>query len=117
MGILSRAPNLEVIDISECGELEYVFDDEGSPSLTLPKLRRLNLYGLLKLKSLYKGTAAIIGNSIEDITITKCPRLINKLPVDVDLAVPRHLKIKLNPELWESLMSDDPNLSRFFSKF
>ncbi|KAG6390524.1 hypothetical protein SASPL_148262 [Salvia splendens] len=116
VGILSGVPNLEWISVTECGEIEDVFDDEGSRSLTLPKLRQLDLYELPKLKGLCKGTAAIICNSIELILVTKCPRLMNKLPVDVDLAVPRHCKIKLNPELWESLMSDDPNLSCFFSE-
>ncbi|KAG6390528.1 hypothetical protein SASPL_148266 [Salvia splendens] len=116
VGILSGVPNLEWISVTKCGEIEDVFDDEGSRSLTLPKLRQLDLYELPNLKSLCKGTAAIICNSIECISVTKCPRLMNKLPVDVDLAVPRHCKIKLNLELWESLMSDDPNLSRFFSE-
>ncbi|KAG6390527.1 hypothetical protein SASPL_148265 [Salvia splendens] len=116
VGILSGVPNLEWISVTECGEIEDVFDDEGSRSLTLPKLRQLDLYELPKLKGICKGTAAIICNSIEHISVTKCPRLMNKLPVDVDLAVPRHCKIKLNTELWESLMSDDPNLSCFFSE-
>ncbi|KAG6390522.1 hypothetical protein SASPL_148260 [Salvia splendens] len=116
VGILSGVPNLEWISVTKCGEIEDVFDDGGSRILTLPKLIQLYLYELPKLKSLCKGTAAIICNSIERISVTKCPRLMNKLPVDVDLAVPRHCKIKLNPELWDSLMSDDPNLSRFFSK-
>ncbi|KAG6390531.1 hypothetical protein SASPL_148269 [Salvia splendens] len=96
VGILSGVPNLECIYVTECGEIEYVFDDEGSRILTLPKLTKLYLYELPKLKSLCKGTAAIICNSIERISVTKCPRLMNKVPVDVDLVVPRHCKKKLN---------------------
>ncbi|XP_042034861.1 probable disease resistance protein At4g27220 [Salvia splendens] len=113
VGILSSAPNLEDIDIRECEEIEDVFDDEGTGSLTLPKLISLELEELPTLKSLCKGTT-IICNSIEAISIKECPRLMNKLPVDVDSAVPRRCKIKVNTEVWESLMmSDNPNLSIF----
>ncbi|KAG6388533.1 hypothetical protein SASPL_149961 [Salvia splendens] len=109
---LSRVPNLEAICVTKCGGLEDVFDDEGTGSLTLPNLIRLRLEELPKLKSLCKGTT-IICNSIDSIYIRECPRLMNKLPVVVDSAMPRRCKIEVNTELWESLMSDNPNLSLF----
>ncbi|XP_047959972.1 disease resistance protein SUMM2-like [Salvia hispanica] len=113
VGILSSAPNLKDIGIRECEEIEEIFEDEGTGSLTLPKLKKLKLEELPKLKSLCMGTAPIICNSVEAIFIKKCPRLISKLPVVVDAAVPRRCQIAVNPELWESLKSDNPNLSLF----
>ncbi|KAG6388540.1 hypothetical protein SASPL_149968 [Salvia splendens] len=109
---LSRVPNLIIISVTKCGEIEDVFDDEGTSSLTLPKLIKLKLKELPTLKSLCKGTT-IICNSIDSIYIRECPRLMNKLPVVVDSAMPRRCKVKVNTELWESLMSDNPNLSIF----
>ncbi|XP_047959967.1 probable disease resistance protein At4g27220 [Salvia hispanica] len=112
----SGVPNLITVSVSECGGLEDVFDDEERGCITLPKLIRLHLEQLPTLKSLCKGTT-IICNSIQSIYINECPRLTNKLPVVVDLAVPRRYQIRVNPELWESLKSDDPNLSLFFKSY
>ncbi|XP_047959961.1 probable disease resistance protein At4g27220 [Salvia hispanica] len=89
--LLSGVPNLKTIHVSNCGEIEDVFDDEGKRSLVLPKLHQLCLEELPKLKSLCKGTT-IICNSIEFVSITKCPRLMKKLPVLVDLAGPRPIR-------------------------
>ena len=50
MGILSRAANLEVIDIIECDEVEEIFEDEGRSSLALAKLKTLRLHGLPRLR-------------------------------------------------------------------
>ncbi|KAL1533453.1 putative disease resistance protein [Salvia divinorum] len=83
-------------------------------SMMKKELKQLNLEELPKLKSLCKGTS-IICNFIEYISITKCPRLMKKLPVLVDLRVPRRCMITVNPELLESLTSVHPNFSRFFS--
>ncbi|XP_047959940.1 probable disease resistance protein At4g27220 [Salvia hispanica] len=91
--LLSGVPNLEDIYVRTCGEIEEIFGDEGSSSPTLPELKQLDLQQLPKLKSLCKGTNAIICNSIKDIFIKKCPRLMSKLPVVVDSAVPRRCQI------------------------
>ncbi|KAG6388539.1 hypothetical protein SASPL_149967 [Salvia splendens] len=99
--------------ITSWGSRVHVFDDEGTGSLTLPKLIKLKLEELPTLKSLCKGTTIICNSSIEAICIKECPRLMNKLPVIVDSAMPRPYKIEVNTELWESLESDDPNLSLF----
>ncbi|XP_047946824.1 probable disease resistance protein At4g27220 [Salvia hispanica] len=110
--LLSGVPTLKTISVRKCGEIEEIFGDEGTGSLTLPKLIMLKLEELPTLRSLCKGTT-IICNSIEAILIEECPRLMNKLPVVVDSAVPRRCQISVNTELWESLKSDDPNLSLF----
>ncbi|KAG6388536.1 hypothetical protein SASPL_149964 [Salvia splendens] len=110
--LLSGVPNIQVISVRKCGEIEEIFEDEETGSLTLPKLKKLKLKELPTLESLCKGTT-IICNSIEAISVKNCPRLMNKLPVLVDSAVPRRCQITVNPELWESLKSDNPNISLF----
>ncbi|KAG6390546.1 hypothetical protein SASPL_148284 [Salvia splendens] len=98
--LLYGVPNLELINIRECKEVEEIFEDEGTSSLTLPKLKRLKLKDLPKLKSLCKGTT-IICNSIEAIFIKECPRLMNKPPVVVDFGCASTMSDKGEPRIVE----------------
>ncbi|KAH6781641.1 hypothetical protein C2S51_006934 [Perilla frutescens var. frutescens] len=108
----SGVPNLEEISIMDCSEIEEIFEDEGradSLTITLPKLQYLSLYFLPRLKNVCKAT--IICNSIQEMKMWDCPRLMKKLPLHLDDPPPPTLtSIVVEREWWESLEWDNPNL-------
>ncbi|XP_042032562.1 probable disease resistance protein At4g27220 [Salvia splendens] len=82
---LSGVPNLEVIDISRCEEIEEIFEDEGTSSLTLPKLKSLWLRNLQRLRKV--GILSGVP-SLEVIDIRECEEIEvifeDKVLVDCD---------------------------------
>ncbi|KAH6801156.1 hypothetical protein C2S52_001620 [Perilla frutescens var. hirtella] len=106
---LAEIVNLELIEIEWCGEIEEIVEDEGRDSVTLPRLKVIKLWGLPRLKSICRAT--MICNSFEEISIAHCPRLVNKLPLHLDVPPRRSLReIMVEREWWESLEWENPNL-------
>ncbi|XP_047959954.1 probable disease resistance protein At4g27220 [Salvia hispanica] len=67
---LSGVPNLEAIHMSECEEIEEIFEDEGTSSLTLPKLKFLLLQELPRLRKV--GILLSGVPNLEWISVRKC---------------------------------------------
>ncbi|KAL1533451.1 Ulp1 peptidase [Salvia divinorum] len=128
VGILSGAPNLEVVDISECEEIEEIFKDEGTSSLTLPKLKCLSLYGLPRLRKV--GMLSGVPN-LECIYVRNCGEIEDVFDDEERrcLTLPKlqYLNLEELPKLKslckgtpiicnsiKFVSSDTPNLSRFF---
>ncbi|KAG6388538.1 hypothetical protein SASPL_149966 [Salvia splendens] len=67
---LSRVPNLIIISVTKCGGLEDVFDDEGTSSLTLPKLIKLKLKELPRMRKV--GILLSGVPNLQLISVRKC---------------------------------------------
>ncbi|KAH7833294.1 hypothetical protein Vadar_004882 [Vaccinium darrowii] len=80
-------------------------------TIYLPKLKTLELEGLPRLKSIYKGL--MVCRSIEKVTVRICP-MVRRLPLSLHIdskqsTAPPSLKlITVEEEWWESLEWDDP---------
>lgn len=118
--LLSNLRNLEVIDISWCEKMKILCKDgsngtssKGPVKFNLPKLRILALTGLPKLKSIC--SAQLVCNSLEEITVWRCPKL-KRMPIYLPLLdnglpfpPPSLAEIKIRPqEWWESVKWDQP---------
>ncbi|KAL3849544.1 hypothetical protein ACJIZ3_011426 [Penstemon smallii] len=107
--------NLESIYIDSCVEIEEIIQGERGGVVSLPKLRKLVLIGLPKLKSICEAT--MVCNSIEIIYLAGC-RILKKLPLflpvgdDHAYSPPPNLQRiflqKRDKEWWESLEWDHP---------
>ncbi|KAL3849071.1 hypothetical protein ACJIZ3_010953 [Penstemon smallii] len=105
--------NLESILVAFCGGIEEIIHQGGRGGVVcLPKLKRIDLVGLPKLKSICEAT--IVCNSIELISLGGCRRL-KKLPLflpvvdDHAYSPPPNLQcISVDKEWWESLEWDHP---------
>ncbi|GMN74294.1 hypothetical protein TIFTF001_056194 [Ficus carica] len=127
LSMVAPLPNLEYIIAFECEQLVEIVattsdhDEEeedqehveaaGGRShqavgiVTLPKLWNLSLSSLPKLKSI----PVIAGNSLRQVTISKCPKLkkvpcLDKVPFPVSLRY-----VYIGEDLWESLEWDHPS--------
>ncbi|KAL7114973.1 hypothetical protein ACP275_04G154700 [Erythranthe tilingii] len=122
----SEFPNLETLSIKKCSDIEEIIEDaeeEGGNILTisLPKLKWLELYKLPRLRSICN--AKVVCDSIHMISLSSC-LLLKKVPLyfprDDDVtndgliySAPTTLKgIELGEdeeEWWESLEWDHPS--------
>ncbi|GKV25721.1 hypothetical protein SLEP1_g35116 [Rubroshorea leprosula] len=128
--MISCFEKLKILIIHDCKDLEYLFsssvesDSEGMIQPLLPKLKRLELGDLPRLKSICRERAAMVCNSLESIVIWNCyslrrfplylPQLENGQP-----SPPPSLKqIVVWPhECWKSLEWDHPNAERVLLEF
>ncbi|GLT31081.1 hypothetical protein SLA2020_058440 [Shorea laevis] len=121
---------LEVITVNECDQMEEIIassdSDASSDKFTFPKLRRLILRYLPKLKSICSAKGVMVCDSIEGILIGRC-RELKRIPVQLPLldngqpSPPPHLReIMIDrdaEEWWESVEWDNKNLLRPFLKY
>ncbi|GKU97745.1 hypothetical protein SLEP1_g10843 [Rubroshorea leprosula] len=79
--LLGSLQNLEEIKVEYCGELEEIIaseeeEESGRVSkLTLPKLKRLKLEQLPKLRCICSSSAVLVCDSIEEVAIRYCSDL------------------------------------------
>ncbi|GKV42018.1 hypothetical protein SLEP1_g49477 [Rubroshorea leprosula] len=81
--LLRYLQNLQAIEVISCDQMEEIiwseYEEEGEKALeklTLPKLERVILEGLLALKSIYSGsTTVLICDSLKSIQIQGCPKI------------------------------------------
>ncbi|GFS29254.1 hypothetical protein Acr_00g0005950 [Actinidia rufa] len=131
--LLPLFPNLEVIIVRQCGQIKEIIEtvhevgletsflrNHDIPLITLPKLKKISLLHLRKLKSIFEGR--MVCESIEKIRVYKCPKL-RRLPfslpvVNGQLSAPTTLKQistrktyskAADIEWWESLEWDHPD--------
>lgn len=109
--------NLEEIQVDDCAEMEEIIEwdeeekegqkNETSCTLALPKLKKLILQELPKLKSLYAARGVLACDSLEKIVIARC-MMLKRIPLL--LPPPPSLKeiITDSEEFWESLEWDNP---------
>ncbi|XP_058189535.1 disease resistance protein At4g27190-like [Rhododendron vialii] len=120
--LLQNFPNLERLSVMLCKNVEDMIveiaemSDWGnhqdySNSISLPKLKILELSDIPRLKSIYNGV--MVCPSIEEVQIRDC-NLVSRLPISLHMdgeqaTAPPALKfIAGKEEWWESLEWDDP---------
>ncbi|KAL2528939.1 putative disease resistance protein [Forsythia ovata] len=126
--LLQTLPNLQKLEVTSCKEIEEIIgdeDDDGSPvinssaEVTMPRLKKLKLWDLPELKSIYKEM--MICDSIEKIIIMSCTNLKKVAPLDGQPSPPPSLKeIQVyadGKEWWESLEWEHPNANNFLRPF
>ncbi|XP_024034218.1 probable disease resistance protein At4g27220 [Citrus clementina] len=135
--LLPSLQNLEEITVNNCGGLEEIIaasddDEEGEnneaagnnsiKSLALPKLRVLFLNLLPNLMSICSCRSTLVCNSLETITVLRCPE-IKRLPVLLPHLLngqplnPRSLEIDIGKDRWDALEWDDPNTKSLLAPF
>ncbi|GLT94922.1 hypothetical protein SLE2022_126330 [Rubroshorea leprosula] len=125
--LLGYLQNLEVIEVSDCEQMEELIslasqEEEKALKLTLPKLTELKLKYLPKLKSICSGNSVLICDSLQLLTIRDCKEL-KRIPLhlpQLDNAQPNPLlkRISVSPkEWWELLEWNQPNAKDTLSPF
>ncbi|KAK3188596.1 hypothetical protein Dsin_028157 [Dipteronia sinensis] len=120
--LLSELKNLEQIDVGQCKEMEELIavddddddddDDNEERSQLLPKLKRLSLIDLPKLKSITSCNGVMVCDSLQEIVIWGCPQLKHLpiyLPIDEEgkpSPPPALNKITVERKWWEALEWD-----------
>ncbi|KAJ0007193.1 hypothetical protein Pint_30409 [Pistacia integerrima] len=115
--LLRALPNLEVIDVINCDEIEEIIrldggeekseeDGRSNTTLTLPKLKILRLWGLRELKRICSSNGVMVCDSLQQIEVWGCPKL-KRLPLSLPL--PAIKEIKVQEDWWNSLEWDNPN--------
>ncbi|KAB2032704.1 hypothetical protein ES319_D05G394300v1 [Gossypium barbadense] len=122
--LLPNLQNLEEIHVVVCWQLVEILgaatsevEEKGSDALIkfhLPKLRKLELWGLRNLKSICSKSGVMVCDSLELIDVTSCDKL-KRIPPFVPLVgngqpfayAPPSLTIRSWKEWWESLEWDD----------
>ncbi|KAK4858181.1 hypothetical protein QYF36_012411 [Acer negundo] len=115
--LLSELKNLEQIDVGQCKEMEELIavdddDDNEERSQFLPKLKRLSLIDLPKLKSIASCNRVMVCDSLQEIVIWGCPQL-KHLPIYFPIdekgkssPPPALNKITVERKWWEALEWD-----------
>ncbi|XP_022717721.1 LOW QUALITY PROTEIN: disease resistance protein At4g27190-like [Durio zibethinus] len=121
--VLQNLQNLNYLWVSDCRDMEEIIAPESESeeevisaiNFTLPKLKKLRLGWLPKLKSICSATGVMVCDSIEEITITDCPKL-KRLPLYLPLhddgqpsPPPSLKKISIFPLLGQLVEWDQPN--------
>ncbi|KAH7834247.1 hypothetical protein Vadar_014108 [Vaccinium darrowii] len=122
---LPNFPNLKKLAICYCNNVEDIIveiqemSDRGN-SISLQKLKSLELIGLPSLKSIYNGV--MVCQSIEEVTVLNCP-VLRRLPLSVHMGseqattLPSLKYIRGKGEWWKSLEWDDPNIKTILEPF
>ncbi|GLU12227.1 hypothetical protein SLE2022_289240 [Rubroshorea leprosula] len=101
-------------------EENHTGDATSTTTFTLPNLRQLGLYNLPKLKRICPARGIMVCDSLQNLTLSKCPKL-RRIPLagNVWPSPPVALEsIKIQPKkLWESLEWDDLNAKNVLQPF
>ncbi|KAJ0074725.1 hypothetical protein Patl1_34794 [Pistacia atlantica] len=115
--LLRASPNLEVIEVVSCHEIEEIItldgpeekseeDGRSNTTLTLPKLKILGLLDLPELKRICSSNGVMVCDSLEQIVVVYCPKL-KRLPLSLPLPAIKEIKVEV--DWWNSLEWDNPN--------
>uniref|UniRef100_A0A2N9I9W9 Uncharacterized protein n=1 Tax=Fagus sylvatica TaxID=28930 RepID=A0A2N9I9W9_FAGSY len=127
-GLLLHLHNLEEIEVRVCDQLDEIIEEEkeeegmDTTKITLPRLKKLWLKSLPKLKSICSSSKVISCDSLEEIFIFCCPKL-KRLPLSLpllngQLSPPPSLKqIEAEEEWWESLEWDSQDTKNVLQPF
>ncbi|KAM3696016.1 hypothetical protein ACJW31_06G006100 [Castanea mollissima] len=109
-GLLQNLAHLEEIKVICCERLEEIIEEEGKDTTIFPRLRKLELYDIPRLETICSSRNAIVCDSLQEIKILKCPKLM-RLPLslrDEQLSSPpSSLRIITEKEWWELLEWDN----------
>lgn len=109
-----QLPKLEVIDLSDCRELEELISEHESPSVEdpalFPGLKTLKIRDLPELRSIIPSRFAF--QKLETLVITKCPKL-KKLPIQ-DRVQTNLPTVYCDDKWWDVLEKDQPNIELYF---
>ncbi|GLU14835.1 hypothetical protein SLE2022_313800 [Rubroshorea leprosula] len=131
--LLKGLQNLEEIDVEDCQRVEEIIEagdqketittvgNNETIRLGLPKLRKLRLKELPKLKSICTTRGVMVCDSLQSIEIYECP-MLNRIPLYLPLlpngepSLPSLLKeIRIeSKEWWELLLWDNPSAKDIF---
>ncbi|GKV46897.1 hypothetical protein SLEP1_g53856 [Rubroshorea leprosula] len=116
--------NLELIDVNNCCEMEEIIgweeEEEGNQTttpilITLPKLRKLELEYLSKLKRICPERGVMVCESLNSIKISSCPK-VKRIPLCLGrenaqptLPAVKYISIENPKEWWESLEWENPD--------
>ncbi|KAJ8616934.1 hypothetical protein MRB53_013120 [Persea americana] len=110
LGQLKNLQNLEHLEIWDCALMEDVVADDRNAltTISLPKLRYIDIAWLPELKSIFKTTVTCY--SLYSIEVFQCPKL-KKLPFTTrNISLPTLERICGNREWWDALEWDDPDV-------
>ncbi|GLU14830.1 hypothetical protein SLE2022_313770 [Rubroshorea leprosula] len=131
--LLKGLQNLEEIDVEDCQRVGEIIEAEDEKEtittvgnnetirLGLPKLRKLSLQKLPKLKSICTTRGVMVCDSLQSIEIYECP-MLNRIPLYLpllpngELSLPSSLQeICIESEgWWELLLWDNPSAKGIF---
>ncbi|XXG57977.1 hypothetical protein AAC387_Pa04g0409 [Persea americana] len=110
LGQLKNLQNLEQLEIWDCALMEDVVADDRNAltTISLPKLRYIDIAHLPELKSIFKKTVTCY--SLYSIEVFRCPKL-KKLPFTTrNISLLTLERIYGNREWWDALEWDDPDI-------
>ncbi|PON72651.1 NB-ARC domain containing protein [Parasponia andersonii] len=122
VGLSQCLKNLEELEIWNCHSLEEIIegeelgvvDNSTFSSLTLPRLKKMDLSTLSKLRSI--STRDLACNSLDSIDVWNCGKL-KKLPLSMD-SFPVSLKhIGGSKKWWDELIWNNPSPKSFLEPF
>ncbi|GKV02990.1 hypothetical protein SLEP1_g15359 [Rubroshorea leprosula] len=134
--LLKGLQNLEEIDVEDCQRVEEIIEAEDEKKtittvgnnetirLGLPKLRKLSLKQLPKLKSICTTRGVMVCDSLQSIEIYGCP-MLNRIPLYLSLLPNGELSLPSSlqeiciesEEWWESLLWYNPSAKDIFLPF
>ncbi|KAK9208670.1 hypothetical protein WN944_001030 [Citrus x changshan-huyou] len=117
---LAFAPNLKIIVIMHCDDLEEIISVEKLNELSdimgelnfFAKLELLDLYHAESLKSIYQGAVPL--PQLKEIRVTQCPKL-KTLPLNSSSTKQRYIVISGGKDWWEELQWEDQATQNAFS--
>ncbi|KAH7690222.1 disease resistance protein RPS2 protein [Dioscorea alata] len=110
--LVNNLQNLEEILIGHCDEMEDIISVEASATMaSLPKFKKLTLWDLPALTSIYQGK--LVCDSLCQIKIQGCPKLKN-LPFLMNNVPLVGVSIIVSEEWWKAVEWADPQLKELF---
>ncbi|GLT25293.1 hypothetical protein SLA2020_004310 [Shorea laevis] len=125
--LLHFLQNVETIDVHYCKQMEEIVassdSDASSEKFTFPRLKKLKLSNLPKLKSICSRKGVMVCDSIDEIEIYECLEL-KRIPLQLPQLdngepspPPRLREICINKEWWKSVEWDHPNAKNLLQPF
>ncbi|TXG54207.1 hypothetical protein EZV62_019463 [Acer yangbiense] len=118
--LMLELKNLEQIDVKDCTEMEELIavddnEERSQKEFLLPKLKRLSLDNMPKLKSICSCNGVMVCDSLQVIFLSNCPKLKKILSSSskLQLGILKNLeeiKVKYCGEMEEIIAIDDVDL-------